>query len=79
MWREIKTSGQAIELLGGPAAVASRFARVQPGTVSMWAARKRFPPKAWVVLERPLKRYGRFSPRLFDMLEPKRGGHDGGG
>ena len=79
MWREIKTSGKAIEMLGGPAAVAALFARVRPDTVSMWGARKRFPPKTWMVLGPKLLRRGcRFDPnQLFDMLEPKRGGRDG--
>ena len=77
MWREIKTSRQAIDLLGGPAAVAAMFADVEPAAVSMWRVRKRFPPKAWLVLEPALRGKGRFSPQLFDMLEPRRA-KDGG-
>ena len=72
MWKEIKTSGQAIKVLGGPRKVAAMFADVEASAVSMWAARKRFPPKAWLVLEPVLRGKGRFSPALFDMLEPRR-------
>ena len=75
MWKEIKTSGQAIKVLGGPAAVAAMFADVEASAVSMWGARKRFPPKAWLVLEPALRGKGRFSPALFDMLEPRRAAH----
>ena len=72
MWRDIKTSGQAIDLLGGPAKVASYFKDVDPRAVSMWRQRG-FPPKAWLVLGPKLRKHGRFSPRLFDMLEPAEG------
>ena len=72
MWREIKTSAQAIDLLGGPTAVVAMFADVDRAAVSMWRTRKRFPPKAWLVLEPALRGKGRFSPALFDMLEPRR-------
>ena len=79
MWTEVRTAGQAIDLLGGNAKVAALFARdkVKPKTVSMWRQRG-IPARAWIVLGGRLKRQGaRFSPRLFDMLEPKRGGRDG--
>ena len=72
MWKEIKTSGQAIKVLGGPAKVAAMFADVEASAVSMWGSRKRFPPKTWLVLEPILRGKGRFSPQLFDMLEPRR-------
>ena len=72
MWKEIKTSAQAIELLGGPTRVAAMFADVDRSAVSMWRARKRFPPKTWLVLEPRLRGKGSFSPALFDMLEPRR-------
>ena len=78
MWKEIRTAAQAIDLLGGPSVVAALFADVDPRAVSMWRQRKRFPPKAWLVLEPALRGKGRFSPALFDMLEPSKGGHDGG-
>ena len=71
MWKEIKTSSQAIMLLGGPRAVAAMFADVEVAAVSMWGARKGFPPKAWLVLEPALRSKGSFSPALFGMLEPR--------
>ena len=73
MWTEIRTAAQAIDLLGGNARVAAMFAKVHPKTVSMWRQRG-IPARAWIVLGGRLKRQGaRFSPKLFDMLEPKRG------
>ena len=83
MWTDIRTPAQAIDLLGGNAKVAAMFASVKPKTVSMWRHRG-IPARAWIVLGARLKRQGaRFSPKLFDMLEPRssnlrRGGRDGG-
>jgi hypothetical protein len=73
MW--IKTAAKAVELLGGPSKVAEMFADVGPSAVSNWGKRG-FPAKAAWVLAPKLKGH-RFSPRLFNMLEPKRGGQNG--
>ena len=71
MWQEVKNAKQAIALLGGPKQVAAMFADVAPATVTMWGLR-RIPAKAWLVLAPKLRARGvRFSPLLFDMLEPR--------
>ena len=75
MWTEVRTAGQAIDLLGGNTKVAALFAKVNPKTVSMWRHRG-IPARAWIVLGGRLRRAGaRFSPKLFDMLEPRRVGN----
>ena len=71
MWQEIKSSRQAIELLGGAEEVATLFKSVPARTVTMWGVRG-FPAKTWLVLSPRLRRLGQFSPtKLFNMIEPR--------
>ena len=75
----IKTPTAAIDALGGLTKVAAMFAaheRVTPGAVWNWRKRG-IPAKAWRVLAPELERIGRFSPQIFDMLEPNHGGQGG--
>ena len=76
MWQEFKTWKQAIDSLGGPTEVSAMFADVSRNTVSMWSIRG-IPAKAWLVLAPKLHERGRFSPALFGMLEPRKGGRNG--
>ena len=72
MWQEVKSGKQIIALLGGPSKVAAMFADVAPPTVTMWGQRG-FPAKSWLVIAPKLRARGvRFSPLLFDMLEPRK-------
>ena len=77
MFKYVKNSSQAIDILGGTYTVARLFAELDPRVVSNWRSRG-LPADTWLVLgPRLSRRRCIFDPyQLFNMRKPH-GGQDG--
>jgi len=76
---KLKDESHLIDVLGGNETTGRMFRpRLEQRVVSNWR-RRGIPAKTWLVLAPRLRELGfEFSPRLFGMLEPSRGGQNGG-